>query len=211
MHTYHQNSVYYKPGVGQATLITALLFSLQHIAQADTIDMKGQESWERCGYCHEYDGNSRMPGYPKLAGQNRLYLIKQLNDFKSGARKSVMQATAETLTDEEVKKVAEYFSQQKLIPNKDKSPKPNPAAVKLVRKGDAKRSLDACTSCHGEKLLGGGVIPRLAGQHAEYLKKTLLAFKTKERKNDEAQFMRDVVSRLTEQEITALADYLAGL
>ena len=83
-----------------------------NLADAGTIDTSEQAPYEQCGYCHEYDGNSIMPDYPKLAGQQKEYLIKQLMDFKNGKRKGLMQATAELLTKEDINVVASYFSQQ---------------------------------------------------------------------------------------------------
>ena len=84
-------------------------------------------------------------------------------------------------------------------------------AKKLVQQGKPESGLDACVSCHGQDLKGQGVIPRLAGQHAEYLKTALHAFKSSTRKNDQDRFMRDVAARLSDQEIESLALYLSQL
>ena len=93
--------------VKRSIAMTLLITSSQQV-NADTIDTSGQAPYESCGYCHEYDGNSVMAGYPKLAAQTEQYLVKQLQDFKSGKRQSVMQATAELLSAEDIQVVASY-------------------------------------------------------------------------------------------------------
>lgn len=180
---------------------------------ADTIDTSGQEPYEQCGYCHEFDGNSRMPSYPKLASQEAGYLIKQLKDFRNGVRKGSMQATAELLTDEDIHVVAEYFSSQSLT---NKAPEHVPEikdarAKQLASEGDAKRQLQACNQCHGLRGKGNGLIPRLAGQHQDYLYKQLQLFKSGQRKNDVNAQMRQVAEKLEMHELRALAQWFASL
>ena len=85
------------------------------VTWADYLDEEGQAPYEQCGYCHEIDGNPRMPFYPRLAGQHPAYLIKQLQEFRSGKRTGQMQATAELLSDADILAVAEYFSQQSIV------------------------------------------------------------------------------------------------
>ena len=187
-----------------------LVMSTYSNVVAGTIDTSSQAPYEQCGYCHEYDGNSKIPNYPRLAGQQRLYLVKQLNDFKSGKRKGSMQATAELLSDADVKIVADYFSQQKLKMDPAITTPGFKLAKKLYFEGDEGRGLNSCAGCHGPKGMGGGVIPRIVGQHKDYLRTQLLAFKARDRKNDEAGFMRDVVEKLTASEIEVLASYLAS-
>jgi len=177
---------------------------------AGTIDTSTQAPYEQCGYCHEYDGNSKTPSYPRLAGQQRLYLVKQLNDFKSGKRKGMMQATAELLSDTEVKIVSEYFSKQQLMTGPVVTRPEFKMAKKIYFEGDEGRGLSSCAGCHGLKGMGAGLIPRIAGQHKDYLRTQLMAFKARDRKNDEAGFMRDVVEKLTIREIEILASYLAS-
>ena len=91
------------------------MLSLSKLIVADTIDTSGQAPYEQCGYCHEYDGNSKMPMYPRLAGQQAAYIVKQLQDFRAGRRMGQMQATAELLSDEDIQEVADYFSQQAML------------------------------------------------------------------------------------------------
>lgn len=144
-----------------------------------------------------------------------MYLIKQLNDFKSGKRTGAMQATAELLSDDDIKIVADYFSQQAVVSGKTSKPTDTASTASLAKKlftvGDAKRGLTACQDCHLADASGTGVIPRLATQHPSYLKTQMQAFKARKRKNDEAAFMRDVAEKLTDTEINALAHYLSTL
>lgn len=182
-------------------------------ALADTIDTTGQEPYEQCGYCHEYDGNSKMAIYPRLAGQTTQYLQKQLRDFRSGKRKGTMTATAELLSDEDIRIVAEYFSGQPVNNNQDVALKPKQAksAKKLVEQGDRERNIPACISCHQPQAMGKAIFPRLAGQHADYLLGQLKEFKTGQRANDASGQMPAISQQLSEQEMQILAQYLASL
>ena len=181
------------------------------LACAGTIDSRGQAPYEQCGLCHVYDGNSRMQDFPRLAGQRPAYLIKQLQDFRSGRRQGVMQATAELLTEQEIHAVAEYFSQQAAIPV-TYSPQPDVArqtAQRIFMHGDPARELPACVSCHLAEGQAATAIPRLSGQHQDYLAAQLNAFKNGTRSNDQMEQMRAIANRLTDTEIKHLAAFLA--
>lgn len=197
----------------QSQLTLMLTFGLSGLCLADTIDTTGQAPYEQCGYCHEYDGNSRMPGFPKLAGQTPEYIIKQLMDFKHGHRAGQMQATAELLSEEDIRIVAEYFSSQPLLStdSAESSTENMSRAKQLIHQGDKKRNINACVSCHQNDLKGAGPVPRLAGQHAKYLYDQLKAFQTGERSNDPHQQMRSVSDSLTEQEMKQLSRYLSAM
>lgn len=178
-------------------------------AHADTIDTSGQAAYEQCGYCHEFDGNSKMPNFPKLAGQNRAYIEKQLRDFKSGKRKGVMTATAELLSDKAIKEVSAYFSEQRLL-NFAEPTSLVEKGQKLYRRGDWKRDISACATCHGDKAQGEGEVPGLAGQHASYLLTEIQRFASGERQNDPGAIMRDAIKKLKPEEIQAVVDFLAS-
>jgi cytochrome c553 len=190
-------------------MFTGLLaINSQSLLEADTIDTSGQAPYEQCGYCHEYDGNSVMPGFPKLAGQQPAYLEKQLKDFRAGRRAGTMQATAELLDDAAISEVVSYFSEQPLRASKPAAA--DRQAMQLYLTGDAGRGITACASCHGAEAMGQGAIPRLAGQHAAYLQQELHRFVNEMRSNDPAGIMRDAVRGLKNEEIEALARLLAG-
>lgn len=199
--------------VATKLMIIGFMLTMAMGTQADTIDTAGQAPYEQCGYCHEYDGNSLMQRYPRLAGQPAEYIAKQLHDFRSGKREGEMQATAELLSNEDIEIVAEYFSSQTtVIRLKDAMPEAQArVAERLIHDGDKSRDLPACVSCHAEHLRGRKSVPRLAGQHQEYLAKQLTAFKSGERANDAEQQMRSISRVLTEGEIQALAKYMAAM
>jgi cytochrome c553 len=183
-------------------------------ACAGTIDTTGQEPYERCGYCHELDGNPRMEEFPRLAGQSSDYLAKQLRDFRAGRRSGTMQATAELLSDDDIAAVARYFNEQApRAAHRTESPPPadRRAAERLHREGDGARGIPACRGCHGPDGAGSSSGPRLAMQHAAYLEAQLLAFKRGRRTNDAGGTMRAIASAATEPEIRALSLFFAGL
>lgn len=194
-------------------LLMILISNLSTSLLADTIDTLGQKPHEQCGYCHEYDGNSKMPSFPRLAGQSSDYIIKQLHDFRSGKRKGQMQATAELLGDDDIKLVAEYFSQQTIMTNQlNKLPTEQKAlAEQLFFHGDDGRGLIACASCHGKGGLGVSIVPRLAGQHESYLYDQLASFKSGARTNDNSGAMRKISKLLNDNEMKALAAFLTRL
>jgi len=164
-----------------------------------------------CVACHAVDGNSTTPANPKLAGQHPEYLIKQLQEYKSGKRANpIMQGFAATLSDDDMRNVAHWLASQK--------PKDGAATDKdlvklgerIYRGGIADRQIAACAGCHSPN--GAGIpsqYPRLAGQHAEYTETQLRHFRDGTRANN-AQ-MTGVASKMNDREIKAVSDYIAGL
>ena len=168
-----------------------------------------------CAACHAADGNSPAAANPKLAGQHPEYLARQLVNFKDNkTRKNpVMMAFAAALTPEDAANVSAFYATQK--PD-SKGAARNPATVKLGEKifrgGVAEKGIAACAGCHGPA--GAGIpaqYPRLAGQWADYTKAQLIAFRAGERQNDPQGMMRGVAAKLSDKEIDAVADYIAGL
>lgn len=171
-----------------------------------------------CVACHAADGNSIAATFPKLAGQHEAYLLKQLHEFKATGGKpalrvnSVMAPMAAPLSEEDMRGLAAYFSQQKQKPDIARNPKTVEFGQKIWRAGDKSKGLPACAGCHGPAGLGiPGQYPRLQGQYADYIETQLKAFRNAERTNDPAGMMRTVASRLSDAEIKAVADYAAGL
>lgn len=200
----------------------ALLTLTITAAQADVVKIdlaKAKQTAEQvCAACHTADGNSANPMYPKLAGQHQEYIIKQLHNFKPANGKPaeranpIMLGMATPLTEEDIKGLAVYFSQQKLKPDTAKNMKTVTVGQKLWRAGDATRGLPACSGCHGPSGLGiPGQYPRLQGQLSGYVETQLKSFRLGERANDPNGMMRAVASHLTDAEIQAVADYVAGL
>ncbi len=171
-----------------------------------------------CAACHGADGNSPTSAYPILAAQGSEYLYKQLTEFKAAEGKpavrnnAVMAGMAALLSDDDMKGLAAYFSQQKRKPASASDAKLVAAGKTLWRKGDFDKGIPACSGCHGPN--GAGIpaqYPRLAGQHAEYTELQLKNFRSEERSNDPGRMMRSVADKLSDKQIKALADYIAGL
>jgi cytochrome c553 len=164
-----------------------------------------------CAACHNADGNSVITLNPKLAGQHPEYLVKQLTEFKSGKRaNAVMSGMAAMLSDEDMKGVAAYFSNQNLVLGKAKTNGAGSLGEKIYRGGFASTNVPACAACHGAN--GAGIpkqFPRLGGQHSDYTLAQLRTFRTGERAN--APMMMAIATKMTDSEMAAVADYIQGL
>jgi cytochrome c553 len=166
-----------------------------------------------CAACHGADGNSAIPANPILAGQIAEYTAKQLADFKSGARKTpVMMGMSAGLSPEDMRNLGAYYAQQKPKARAAKDAELAKLGQAIYRGGISAKGVAACASCHSPN--GAGMpaqFPRLAGQHADYTVAQLQAFRSGERANDLNQMMRTTAARLSDQEIKAVAEYIAGL
>ncbi|MBK8337562.1 MAG: cytochrome c4 [Sterolibacteriaceae bacterium] len=170
-----------------------------------------------CAGCHGADGNSVAAANPKIAGQHPEYLYKQLKNFKTPEGKpdrsnAIMGGMVAALSDDDMKGLAAYFAAQKLKPESAKDAKTVEVGQKLYRAGDSAKGLPACAGCHGPA--GAGIpaqYPRISGQYAEYTEAQLKAFRAGERANDPNQMMRVIALKMTDPEIKAVSDYIAGL
>ncbi len=167
-----------------------------------------------CVACHGPDGNSPAnPVWPKLAGQHPSYLVKQLTELKSGARKDqTMSPMAAPLSDQDMQDLAAYFSSQTQNPGTAAADKVA-QGEKLYRAGNKATGVAACMACHGPSGIGNGParFPRISGQHAPYVEKALKDFRSGTRSNDLNGMMRDVAKKLSDDEIAAVAQYVQGL
>ncbi|MFO1430713.1 MAG: c-type cytochrome [Candidatus Competibacteraceae bacterium] len=189
----------------------ALLGSTAAMAAGDAT--AGQQKAAACGACHGADGNSANGEWPKLAGQNSVYLVKQLQDFKAGRRANpIMSGMAAPLSDQDMEDLAAYFSAQQ--------PAPGKADPELVEKGkviylsgNLNSGLAACTSCHGANGKGNPAagFPAVSDQHAQYTETQLKAFRTMQRGNDPGQMMRNIAAKMSDDEIKAVASFMQGL
>jgi cytochrome c553 len=180
---------------------------------------KGQEIVGKvCAACHGPDGNSPLSVNPSLAGQHAEYIYRQLGNFKSQGGKpaernnAVMAGMAAPLSDDDMKNVAVFYSGQAPRPRAARDPELVKQGQLIFRGGIAAKGLAACASCHSPN--GAGLpaqFPRIAGQHAEYTAAQLKAFRVGERKNDPNSMMRTVASKLSDRDIAAVAEYIAGL
>jgi cytochrome c553 len=166
-----------------------------------------------CAACHATDGNSASPANPVLAGQHADYIAKQLANYKSGERKNpVMLGMAAALSPQDMKNLGAYFEAQKPKTRAAKNIELVKLGRQIYRGGIMAKGVAACASCHGPS--GAGIpaqFPRVGGQFAEYTLAQLQAFRLGERANDPNQMMRVISARLSDQEIKAVSEYMAGL
>ena len=171
-----------------------------------------------CAACHAADGNSIAPANPKIAGQFPEYLYRQLANFKSqGGKKAeresaVMSGMTANLSDADMKSLAGYYAGQPLKPAAARDKELAAQGQKLFRGGNLASGVTACAGCHGPA--GAGIphqYPRIAGQYAEYVEAQLKAFRAGSRANDPNGMMRGVAARMTDREIQAVSEYVAGL
>jgi len=183
---------------------TAMIGALAAAAPADA----GPDISEKvalCAGCHGAGGNSVMPEVPILAGQSARYIYLQLRDFKEGRRKNeLMSPMAKDLTKEEMLAFGDYFAAQKRTVENERGD-----ATKVTA-GNKIADAALCTMCHLGGFAGQNEVPRVGGQHYSYVKKQLMAFKYKQRTND-AGNMQAVVKTLPDEELEALASYIATL
>ena len=165
----------------------------------------------RCFLCHGGTGDSSSPLYPKLAGQNVEYLLKQLRNFKLRERDSNdMRKVVADMTEEDFQAVAYFFSQQEPSRGKSAYEEMRAAGEKIYQQGDPEKGLKPCRECHGDNGAGSATLPKIAGQHTLYVETQLNLFEERKRTNDNAQ-MQDIAKRLSSDEMRAVAEYLRSL
>ena len=198
-----------------ATLVLTAGSSIPRVF-ADMMDMTGVEAQDICAECHGLDGAGNHIKFPRLAGQKPEYIIKQLNDFRSGRRKNdggQMERMATELEEKDIPQVADWFSKQE-------APWPKPTIDAELEFARARQLATAgangspgCLSCHSAASPylydRPYVAPRLAGQRDYYIAKQLRDFRDGRRGNDPDDIMRKIVLRLTDAEINSLSVYLS--
>jgi len=158
-----------------------------------------------CESCHGIEGRSQAPDTPSLAGQPKQFITTQLVMFREGNRKNaIMNPIAAPLSNAEISELGSYFSAQPAEP----AGKPLAAGAAKAARGLAERL--GCVTCHGAELKGQQHIPRLAGQHADYLRTQLLGFKAGTRFDMDGN-MTAAAQALTAADIETLAGYLSAL
>ena len=202
-----------------AVLAAVLVFTLPGglASQIETSRVQieaGRKKAEYCSGCHGADGNSDLTDYPILAGQPPRYTYLQLKDYKSGRRTDeMMEAVAARLRKQDMLDLAAYYASQqpkgpRIQAGESSVPfKPHPARVEA---GKRKSAEVLCTMCHLGEFAGQNEVPRVAGQHPEYVVKQLKAYKTGMRTND-AGTMSTVSKTLSDEDIENLAHFLASL
>jgi cytochrome c553 len=175
----------------------------------------GQAKATACGACHGMDGNSSDPQYPKLAGQSEQYIVRQLENFKSGKRQNpIMLGMATPLSEQDMHDVGAYFASKTALPGVADQVLVE-HGQQLFREGDVKRGIPACMACHSIDGRGnpGAEFPQLESQHAQYVEATLKAWHDGDAWGTDvhSQIMPGIAQKLDANDITAVASYIEGL
>lgn len=168
-----------------------------------------------CGACHGADGNSVNPEWPSLAGQHAKYIVEQLQAFKQGARQNaLMTAQAMMLSEQDMKDLAVFYEAQAPAARAVADPDLVDKGQRLYRGGDSERSISACIACHGPTGQGNPAAryPVLSGQYAVYTAKQLRDYASGARRSlAPTRIMRDIASRMSDEDMRAVASYVQGL
>lgn len=195
-------------------LSLVFLLSFAGFAAADGNAKAGEAQVAACAACHGADGNSPSAAFPKLAGQNAKYLVKQMRDIQSGARPvPTMTGQLDGKSVQDLEDIAAFYASQTGTIGQAKKELVT-LGERLYRAGNAETGVAACTACHSPTGSGNSAAgyPALGGQHAGYIEQQLKAFRDGARTNDgDAKTMRTVSFRLNDNEIAAVASYISGL
>ncbi|HRQ05585.1 MAG TPA: cytochrome c [Nitrosomonas halophila] len=208
--------------IENAAVVITLMFSSFALAGSPFTDgdaEKGKEiAMGVCAGCHNADGNSIIPTNPILAGQYAVYTAKQLMDFKpeegAPAKRDnpVMASMVAPLSQDDMQNLAAYYAQQAPQPGMGSDESLIDLGKQLYNGGNLENLIPACSSCHSPD--GKGIpphYPRLAGQHAAYTLSQLQAFRQGTRQNDTNNTMQSIVSRMSEQEMKAVSEFITTL
>lgn len=195
-----------------ALLVAVVAVSAAFAAQAADPEA-GRAKSQTCAACHGADGNSVNPEWPSLAGQQAVYIATQLHAYQAGERVDpMMTGMVAGLSDEDILDLAAYYAAQTMEP-KTADPDLVELGERIYRGGNLESGVTACTACHGPQGLGNAPAgwPKVAGQHAAYIAHELREYRSGERTTDYQSMMRDIASRMTDEEIEAVASYIQGL
>ena len=192
-------------------VIAVALWAMTGVAHAQADEARAKKIiGGSCFLCHGAEGESASEVFPRLAGQNAEYIAKQLENFKSGKRKSsAMAPMVAELSPDDMAALGRFYGSR---PPHKEAPKDAPLAAVgqyIYSQGNRFSGVPACASCHGPDGAGSNALPRLAGQHAAYLDNQLQQFGKRERNNDNA-VMHAVVEKMTPLEMAAVSEYLSG-
>ena len=193
-----------------AVLSLALLLPMAAQAGDPT---RGQQLSQACAACHGADGNSVNPEWPKLAGQHAEYVYKQLMDYKSGRRENALMAgQVANLDEQDMRDLGAFYARQQMSTGTADEALAE-RGERIYRGGIPTAGVAACTACHGAT--GGGnpaaLFPMVAGQHAQYNADQLRYFRSAQRANDNGRMMRNLASKMSDADIQAVSEYMAGL
>lgn len=202
-------------------LITLVSLQANASSLVDGDAAEGKNKSATCSACHGAEGNSANPDWPNIAGQNAKYLVAQLKAFQPGengepALRSdpLMTSMAMPLSDQDIRDLAVYFEGLPTAVNSVANDSTVARAEALYRGGNEEDKAAACLACHGPTGRGNpaATYPALNGQHAKYTAKQLRDYASGARQSDgKTSIMRDIASRLSNEDIEAIASYVQGL
>ena len=170
-----------------------------------------------CNACHGEKGESPSRNYASLNGQTQEYTMKMMLDYRDGRRwedykqANIMVKISRAMNDQEIADIAAFYASNPATAWNIERQEVTPAIDRLVRKGDVKRMITPCASCHGAHGEGKDITPAIAGQVPEYFIRTMKAYQHQHRTNDVNEGMAQFTHDLTDEEIEALANYYATL
>jgi len=175
----------------------------------------GKAKSAACAGCHGFDGNSPVASFPKLAGQNEVYIVNQLKAFKENKvrKNAIMMGMSAGLSDQDAADIGAYYQAQFV---KDAAPHDESklaAGREIYKGGNLQTGLPACQACHGPRGAGTAGIgyPQLGGQYTDYTLAQLKAFKNGTRTTDDKSIMRNIVAQMSDEDMVAVANYIASL
>ena len=192
-----------------------LMFAFAAGANAAGNAEAGKNKAAACAGCHGMDGNSLVPTFPKLAGQGEKYIAKQLADFKANTdrKNDLMLGMAAGLSEEDMADIGAFYATQKLAGPAPADDSKLALGQQIYKGGNLTEGTPACQACHGPK--GAGIAPsgypQVGGQYVDYTLAQLKAFRDGTRANDDKMLMRSIVKDMTDEQLEAVANYIATL
>ena len=192
-----------------------LIFAFAGAVHAAGDAEAGKTKAAACGGCHGPDGNSPVPTFPKLAGQGQKYIVKQVMDFKANTsrKNEIMLGMAAALSEQDAEDIGAYYSSQKLAGPAPADESKIAMGKQIYKGGNLTEGIPACQACHGPRGAGvaGSGYPQIGGQYVEYTLPQLKAFRDGTRTNDEKALMRSIVKDMSDEQLAAVANYIATL
>ena len=192
-----------------------LMFAFAGVVHAAGNAEAGKTKAAACGGCHGLDGNSLVPTFPKLAGQGEKYIAKQVMDFKANTTRQneMMLGMAAALTEEDAADIGAFYATQKLAGPAPADESKIAMGKQIYKGGNLSEGTPACQACHGPRGAGiaGSGYPQVGGQYAEYTLAQLKAFRDGTRTNDDKELMRSIVKDMSDEQLAAVANYIATL
>lgn len=194
-----------------AQALIAASFAAATAAQASESARAAEIVQSQCAICHGPEGESSTPVFPRLAAQHADYVARQLADFQAGRRKSpVMEPMVKDLSPGDMQAIGRWFESRQARVHNVADPALFSQGREVYQRGLPAKGVPACKKCHGLEGEGTDTLPRVGGQHAQYLEAQLRAFSARTRTNDN-MVMQTIAARISDDELRAVASYISGL